>query len=41
MAGSLAWAMAIDRFRPDRYDWLGAAICLIGVGVIMYAPRPA
>lgn len=27
-------------FRPDRYDLLGAAICLVGVGVIMYAPRP-
>jgi small multidrug resistance family-3 protein len=41
VAGSLAWAMAIDGFRPDRYDWLGAAICLAGVAVIMDAPRPA
>jgi len=41
VVGSLAWAMAIDGFRPDRYDWTGASICLIGVAVIMYAPRPA
>ncbi|HUR74279.1 MAG TPA: YnfA family protein [Sporichthya sp.] len=41
VAGSLAWAMALDRFRPDRYDWIGASICLAGVAVIMYAPRPA
>jgi small multidrug resistance family-3 protein len=40
VAGSLGWAMAFDRFRPDRYDLAGAAICLIGVVVIMYAPRP-
>jgi small multidrug resistance family-3 protein len=31
--------MAVDKFRPDRYDIAGAAICLIGVVVIMYAPR--
>jgi small multidrug resistance family-3 protein len=39
VAGSLAWGMVADGFRPDRYDVLGALICLIGVGVIMYAPR--
>ncbi|MDG6103902.1 YnfA family protein [Dactylosporangium aurantiacum] len=39
VAGSLGWAMAFDRFRPDRYDLAGAAICLLGVAVIMYAPR--
>ncbi|MBP2327379.1 small multidrug resistance family-3 protein [Kibdelosporangium banguiense] len=39
VAGSLAWAMVVDRFRPDQWDYLGAAICLIGVAVIMYAPR--
>ena len=40
VAGSLAWGVAVDGFRPDRYDYLGAAICLAGVGVIMFAPRP-
>ncbi len=39
VAGSLAWGMAFDGFRPDRADVAGALICLIGVGVIMYAPR--
>jgi small multidrug resistance family-3 protein len=41
VAGSLAWAMVVDKFRPDRWDIMGAVICLIGVAVIMYAPRPA
>ncbi len=39
VAGSLAWGMIVDGFRPDRFDFVGAAICLIGVAVIMYAPR--
>ncbi len=41
VAGSLAWGMALDGFRPDRYDLIGAGICLIGVAVIMYGPRGA
>ena len=39
VAGSLAWGMIVDGFRPDRFDLLGAALCLLGVAVIMYAPR--
>lgn len=39
VAGSLAWGMVVDGFRPDRWDVAGAAICLLGVAVIMYAPR--
>ena len=39
VAGSLAWGMAVDGFRPDRYDLVGAGICLVGVALIMYAPR--
>lgn len=39
VAGSLAWGMVADGYRPDRYDIAGALICLVGVAVIMYAPR--
>lgn len=39
VAGSLAWGVLIDGFRPDRFDLVKAAICLVGVAVIMYAPR--
>jgi small multidrug resistance family-3 protein len=31
--------MAVDGFRPDRFDVIGALLCLVGVAVIMYAPR--
>ncbi len=40
VAGSLLWGVALDGFRPDRWDITGALICLIGVAIIMYAPRP-
>lgn len=39
VAGSLAWGMLVDGFRPDRWDVIGALVCLAGVLVIMYAPR--
>jgi small multidrug resistance family-3 protein len=39
VAGSLAWGRLVDGFRPDRFDLAGAGICLVGVGVMMYAPR--
>ena len=39
VAGSLLWGMLVDGFRPDRWDLIGAGTCLVGVAVIMYAPR--
>lgn len=39
VAGSLLWGVVADGFRPDRYDVIGALVCLLGVAVIMYAPR--
>ena len=39
IVGSLVWGIIFDGFRPDRYDIAGATVCLIGVVVIMYAPR--
>ncbi|MYM18497.1 YnfA family protein [Brevibacterium sp. 5221] len=39
IVGSLAWAMVADGFRPDAWDLSGALVCLVGVALIMYAPR--
>jgi small multidrug resistance family-3 protein len=39
VAGSLLWGVLLDGFRPDRWDLAGALVCLVGVGLIMYAPR--
>jgi small multidrug resistance family-3 protein len=37
---SVLWGWGIDGTRPDRYDVLGALTCVLGVAVMMYAPRP-
>ena len=36
---SLLWGWAMDGMRPDRFDIMGGALCLVGMAVIMYAPR--
>jgi small multidrug resistance family-3 protein len=39
VAGSLLWGVVLDGYRPDRWDLIGATVCLAGVGLIMYGPR--
>lgn len=39
VAGALVWGIVVDRFEPDRWDIIGALICLVGVAVIMFAPH--
>jgi small multidrug resistance family-3 protein len=39
VAGALVWGIVVDRFQPDRWDVVGALICLVGVAVIMFAPH--
>jgi small multidrug resistance family-3 protein len=41
IAVALAWLWAAEGVRPDRYDLLGAAFCLLGAGVILLAPHRA
>ncbi len=36
---SILWGWGIDKKTPDLYDWAGAAICLIGASIILFAPR--
>ncbi len=36
---SLLWGWWIDGRAPDRADLVGAALCVLGVAVIMYWPR--
>jgi len=39
IALSLLWGWAFDGNRPDRADVLGAAVALLGVGIMYYWPR--
>ena len=36
---SVLWGWGVDKKTPDLYDWIGAGICLVGVSVILFAPR--
>jgi len=39
VAAALAWLWAVDGVRPDRWDILGVALCLLGMAVIYFGPR--
>lgn len=36
---SILWGWKIENITPDKFDLLGGLIALIGVTIIMYAPR--
>ena len=36
---ALLFAWKVDNFKPDKYDFIGAIIAIVGVSIIMYAPR--
>ncbi|MEA3322520.1 MAG: YnfA family protein [Bacillota bacterium] len=36
---SVLWGWGVDRKTPDLFDWIGAGICLVGVSVMLFAPR--
>lgn len=40
IAASLAWLWAVEGARPDRWDLIGAAVCLVGAAIILLGPRP-
>lgn len=39
IAASLLWLWLAEGVRPDRWDVVGAAICVAGASVILFAPR--
>ena len=40
IATSLLWLLLVERVVPDRWDLIGAGICLVGAGLILWGPRP-
>lgn len=36
---SLLWLWLAEGARPDRWDLMGSAVCLIGSAIILFAPR--
>jgi small multidrug resistance family-3 protein len=39
IVASLFWLWAVEGARPDRWDLVGAAVCLGGAAIILFAPR--
>lgn len=39
IAASLVWLWAVERQMPDRWDIVGAAVCLVGAAIILLGPR--
>ena len=38
IAASLGWLWLVEGSRPDRWDAIGAVICLIGAALILWGP---
>ena len=41
IAAAIAWLWIVDGVRPTHWDWLGVSVSLIGMSIIMFAPRHA
>jgi small multidrug resistance family-3 protein len=41
IAASLLWLWSVEGVRPDRWDLIGASVCVVGAAIILFAPRSA
>lgn len=39
IALSILWGWQVDGVAPDRWDWIGGAVAILGAWLIFYAPR--
>lgn len=38
IAGSLAWGIVVDGFKPTVWDYVGSIVALVGAAIIIFAP---
>lgn len=41
IAASILWLWVVEHRPPDRWDLIGAAVCLAGAAIILLGPRTA
>lgn len=41
IVAAIFWLWGLEGHRPDHWDVIGAAVCLLGSGLILFAPREA
>lgn len=39
IVASLIWLWRVEGARPDRWDVMGAAVCIAGAALILFGPR--
>ena len=39
ISASLVWLWSIEKTAPDRWDVIGAIVCLVGAAMIYFGPR--
>ncbi len=39
VASAVVWGWLVERHPPDRWDLIGAAVCLVGMAIITFGPR--
>ena len=39
IAVAIGWLWVVDGVRPTHWDFLGMAVSILGMGIIMFAPR--
>lgn len=39
VASAVVWGWLVEKHPPDRWDLVGAAVCLVGMSIIAFAPR--
>jgi small multidrug resistance family-3 protein len=40
IVSAIGWLWAMEGVKPDRWDLIGGAICLLGAATILFGPRP-
>lgn len=40
VSAAVAWGWLVEKQPPDRWDLIGAAVCLLGTAIITFGPRP-
>ncbi len=41
ITASLFWLWIVEGARPDRWDLIGAVVCIFGATIILFGPRSA
>lgn len=41
VAVAVIWLWRVDGIEPDRFDLIGSAVAILGMAIILFAPRSA